>query len=195
MDSIASDVRPRTGVPMNDSEAITKDYVRASADLKRYLPLKLATLVWFVLVFSVGIYGLSATWNEWWPYSVLGVRDLGAAKPAVYSFFGGLLGAGVYAFRGFYWAAGPQSATDTRYQYDPNWTLWYFARPLLGPVVGIVSFGALRGGIAVLGNATNSGSAVATYFVVSFLAGFALTEELGWLQRTARQFFRSDSPS
>ena len=165
------------------------DYVQASADLKRYLPLKLATLAWFVAVFGVGIYAIAATWSEWWPYTALNVSHLDAAKPAIYSFFSGLLGAAVYAFRGFYWAVGPQSPTNRRYQYDPNWTLWYAARPIMGAILGVFSFALLRAGVATLGTGSTDAGATAAYFAVAFLAGFAVTEVLNWIADSAQRVF------
>ena len=173
----------------NTSAQPDVDYPQASADLKRYLPLKLTTLVWFIAVFGLGVYAIAATWSGWWPYTALDVPNLDAAKPAIYAFFSGLLGASVYAFRGFYWAVGPQSKTNRRYQYDPNWTLWYVARPIMGAILGVFSFALLRAGVATLGSGSTDAGATAAYFAVAFLAGFAVTEVLNWITVSAQRVF------
>lgn len=170
------------------------DYEQASRDLRRYLGLKLATLIWFLLVFAFGAYALAATWNEWWPYSSLDIRSLSDAKPAIYSFIAGLLGAAVFAFRGFYWAVGPQSPTDRRYQYDPNWTWWYVSRPVMGAFLGCFSYGLIRGGVATFGGmASSSAGPQAAYFAVAFLAGFSVTQLLSWTTAAAARIFDAEA--
>lgn len=165
------------------------DYERASADFKRYLPLKLATLAWFVIALGAGTYGMAATWSEWWPYPALDISNLDEAKPAIYSFFSGLIGGTVYVLRGFYWAVGPQSDTNRRYQFDPNWTLWRVIRPIMGAFLGVFTFMLLRAGVGTLGTATTDGGSSAAYSAVAFLAGFSVTEVLNWLTVSARRVF------
>jgi len=168
------------------------DYEKASRDFKRYLPLKLLTLTWFFLIFAVDLYAIAATWNEWWPYTVVDVHNLADVKPAIYSFAAGFLGASVFAFRGFYWAVGPQSDTNPRYRYDPNWTLWYVSRPILGALLGIFVFATLLAGVSTLGKASSDTSGVAAYFSAAFLAGFAVTDFLNWVGAAARKMFKVD---
>ena len=166
------------------------DYQKASADFKRYLPLKLLTLLWFLVVFTVALYGIAATWNEWWPLNRLPIKDLATAKPALYSFFSGALGAATYSFRGFYQAVGPQSDTNPRYRYDPNWTLWYVARPLLGGVLGVFVFALLRAGAGALGAVpAPTPTAAAVHSSAAYLAGFASTEVMHWLTVSAQRLF------
>lgn len=172
-------------------EPTAVDYEKASLDFKRYLPLKVATFLWFMAMFGVGTYTIAATWNEWWPYTALGITNLDEARPAIYSFISGLLGATVYSFRGFYWAIGPQSRRNPRYQYDPNWTPWYIARPIMGAFLGVFTFALLRAGVATLGSASTDATATAAYFAVAFLAGFAVTEVLNWLNAAARRMFQT----
>lgn len=165
------------------------DYAKASADLKRYLPLKLATLGWLLGSCGLALYGIAATWSEWWPYGHVDVPSLDTAKPAIYPFFAGMLGAAVYAIRGFYWAVGPQREEIRRYQYDPNFTFWYFTHPIMGAVLGVISFAMLRAGVGTLGTASTDGGASAAYFAVAFLAGFSVTEVMNWLYQTAGRVF------
>jgi len=178
-----------------DDQPPSIDYAKASADLKRYLLLKLATFAWLLAVFGLATYAIAATWGEWWPYTNLNLSNLDEAKPAIYAFFSGMLGAAVYALRGFYWAVGPQSPTIRRYQYDPNFTLWYVARPVMGAFLGVFSFAVLRAGIGTLGTASTDAGATAAYFAVAFLAGFSATEVLTWLWTLARRIFSTQEIS
>lgn len=174
---------------MNDDTPHVIDYEKASADLRRYLPLKLATLAWILGVLALALYAVAATWAEWWPYPQLELSNLREAKPAMYAFFGGMLGGGAYGLRGFYWSVGPQQPNERRYQYDPNFTFWYLSRPILGAVLGGVLFAVLRAGVGALGTASTDSAASATNFVVGFLGGFSATELMTWLYRTAGRVF------
>lgn len=188
------DNKPRIlSVEQNESpEAV--DYKRASADLRRYLPLKVATFAWFIAAFAVAIYALAAVWSDWWPFAAIGIDTGGPARLAVDCVAGAMLGATTYSFRGFYWAVGPQSDTNPRYRYDPNWTFWYVARPLAGIALGIAVYGALRAGVATLGATSNDDTAAASYFVAGFLAGFGSTQFFSWLEgMAARTFGREGS--
>ena len=167
------------------------EHARASADLRRYLPLKTVTLIWFIALLGMEVYAVAATWSEWWPYPALDVTSLDDAKPGIYSFIGGSVGATLFAIRGFYWAVGPQSKDNPRYQYDPNWTWWYILRPLMGGFLGVFAYTAVRIGLATLGSTTStSATATTTYFAVAFLAGYATTEFLEWASNVARRIFR-----
>ena len=169
------------------------DYEKASTDFRRYLPLKALTLLWFFAVFGACLYGIAATWNEWWPYTDLDIRNLDEAKPAIYSFIAGMIGATVYAFRGFYWAVGPQNPDNPRYQYDPNWTIWYVSRPVMGGFLGAFVFAIVRAGVGTLGSATTDDTAAAAYFAIAFLAGFAATDVFNWLTTAAKRMFERDA--
>ncbi len=169
------------------------DYERASRDFKRYQPLKLVTFIWFAAVLGLAVYALAALWSDWWPYGALGIDTDGAARLAVNSVAGALLGATTFAFRGFYWAVGPQSDTNRRYRYDPNWTFWYVARPVLGVALGVVIYAAMRAGVATLGTVSTDSTAAAGYFVIGFLAGFSSTQMFDWLEGMAKKLFASES--
>ncbi len=158
------------------------DYERASADLRRYLPLKVFTLAWFAAAFYVGAYALAALWLKWWPYTTLDIDSNGAVQLAVSCTGGAMLGATAFSFLAFYWAVGPQSGSSPRYQYDPNWTFWHVARPFAGAVLGIAVYGVLRFVIGAMGAVTYDSTAAASYFTIGFLAGFASTQLFGWLE-------------
>jgi len=165
---------------------------KQSADLTTYLALKVATFLWFSFVFVSVFYLLGATWADWWPYTALNLPEIADAKPAIYSVLGGVLGSALYAFRGFYWSVGPQSSTNPRYRYDPNWTLWYVARPITGAVTGAFMFAFLRAGAGTLGTVTHDGGS-AGYFVASFLAGLVLSQALDWMAQAGQRAFSREN--
>lgn len=176
---------------MADEES-SVDYETASADLKRYLPLKVITFLWFVGVLALAAYAASATWREWWPYPDLNIEHLDDVKPIIYSFIAGTIGATMFALRGFYWAVGPQDRTNKKYQYDPNWTWWYVSRPLIGGFLAIFTYAILQAGVATLGDTDTGDTSTTAYFAVGFLAGFSSTDVFGWFADISKkQFGRS----
>jgi len=96
------------------------DYAVASTDFRRYLPLKFVTFVWFVAVLAITVYATAATWLEWWPYTVLDIEDLDDVKPVIYSFIAGVIGATMFALRGFYWAVGRRIALTRNTNTTPT---------------------------------------------------------------------------
>lgn len=172
-------------------EQVGVDYVKASRDFRRYLPLKIATFAWFTLAFMATLYALAAIWSGWWPFPDVGLDTDGTARLAVTCIAASALGATTYSFRGFYWAIGPQSDDNRRYQYDPNWTFWYFARPIAGTALGVAVYGALRAGVATFGSSSNDDTALASFFVAGFLAGFSATRVFDWLEALAARSFGS----
>ena len=156
----------------------------------RLFVLKLLTTVWFVAVFSTYLYLVLAMSQGWWPFAALAVDRAAALAAWFYCAGAGGLGATVYAARGFYWAVGPQDLTNSRYQYDPNWTWWYFLRPLMGSVVGLVGYVALRVILTPVGvGRPESESALLAFAAVSFAAGFSLTTVLNWLDQWSKGLF------
>jgi hypothetical protein len=162
-------------------------------DLLWYLPLKIATVIWFMALLGVESYAVAATWSKWWPYSALTITSLDDAKPGIYSFIGGSVGATLYAIRGFYFAAGPNESDKLEYQFNPNWIWWDILRPLMGGFLGVLAYTTLRLGLATVGSTTSTGTgSTTTYFFVAFIAGFAATEFMQWVKSTAKGIFKSD---
>lgn len=171
------------------------DYSSASADLKRYLPLKVVTFAWFIAVLAVAVYATAATWLGWWPYTILNIKNLDDVKVVIYAFIAGVIGATMYALRGFYWAVGPQNPSDKKYQYDPNWTWWYISRPLIGGFLAVFTFALLQAGVATLGETKNDNTASTAYFGIGFLAGFAATDVFNWLGDVSKARFGKNDPT
>lgn len=156
----------------------------------RLFLLKLATMVWFITVFGAYLYFALAVSQRWWPLRMLDREQTSALSIWFYCASAGGLGATVYAARGFYQAIGPQDPTNPRYQYDPDWTWWYFIRPVLGGVMGLVGYVALRVILTPVGvDRPTTESAVLAFVAVSFAAGFSLTTVLGWLDEWSRSLF------
>lgn len=175
------------------NEGAEVNYEVAAADLRRYLPLKLLTFLWFVAVLAVTAYAAAATWQEWWPYPELDIADLNDVKPIIYSFIAGTIGATMFALRGFYWAVGPQDRTSKKYQYDPNWTWWYVSRPLIGGFLAVFTYAILQASVATLGETQTDDAASTAYFAIGFLAGFSATDVFSWFADISRKRFGRNS--
>jgi hypothetical protein len=160
-------------------------------DFKRLWFLKLITFLWFVSILVISLYGIAATWNEWWPIPDLNIVDLARVKPALYASLAGIVGATVYALRGFYHAVGPSQPKRPDYQYDPNWTWWYLSRPVLGGFLGFASFTILRAGVGTLGSAQADGTALTGYLSVGLLSGFSASSVFDWMSAIAERLFGS----
>src|SRR5687767_9639743 len=99
-------------------------------DFSRFWPLKAATALWLVAVMITYLVVALSTWREWVPTRQLGFTAEARTAIWTYAFASGGIGATLYTIRGFYQAVGPQRVDNPRYHYDPNWTVWYFMRPL-----------------------------------------------------------------
>lgn len=149
--------------------------------------LKLATALWFLLVMSIYMYAAAATALGWWPLQ-------SRPEPGVGVWFlcgaAGGLGATLYALRGFYWAVGPQRGDDSRFRYDPSWTWWYIFRPILGSVLGLVGYVAVRVALSpVRVPAPADEQSILPFVAIAFISGFGLTRVLAWLDRRVRAVF------
>jgi len=180
--------------PLRPTQAPTRNldvntHEQQWSQFKRLWFLKVLTMLWFLAILSVAFYGLAATWNEWWPVQHLAIVNLDRVRPAIYATFAGVIGASTYALRGFYHAVGPQQADKPEYNYDPNWTWWYLARPILGGILGFTSFAILRAGVGTLGAGQQNGTAITGYLSVGLLAGFSASSVFDWMAGIAKRLF------
>lgn len=102
----------------------------------------------------------------------------------------GGLGATLYALRGFYRAVGPQRDEDPRFRYDPSWTWWYIFRPLLGIVLGLLGYVAVRVALSpVRVPPPADEQSILSFVSIAFISGFGLTRVLAWLDRRVKAVF------
>ncbi|UCC67659.1 MAG: hypothetical protein JSV79_11140 [Armatimonadota bacterium] len=112
-----------------------------------------------------------------WATSCFGI-EYNAARNAtlctvLYCACAGGLGGVTAAIRDFIYFSG-------KGLFDPNWVLSYRLRPLLGVIMGVVSWALLRGGVAAVAGPAGQTVALsnAAYFAIAFIAAFAV-EQVG----------------
>lgn len=158
-------------------------------DFKRLWPLKLVTAIWLTFALACYLYLAFATWAGTWPFGQTAWSSEFSIWPSCYA--AGGIGATSYAMRGFYQAAGPRRADEPRYHYDPNWTWWYVLRPVMGGVVGVVGYVAVRVLLTPLDvPRPQSESAYLSFSAIAFFAGYSLTQLFDWLRQAAAGVFR-----
>lgn len=93
--------------------------------------------------------------------------------------FGGIGGA-IYCLRGVY------LNYSVRKQWDSVWYPWYFIRPLVSIVTGVVSYFLLMAGLFLLESKTNSGSTNYGYYAFAFIAGYNVDQFLKKVEDVAK---------
>jgi len=78
--------------------------------------------------------------------------------------FGGVGGV-VYCLRGVYLSA------CVFKNWDEAWLPWYFIRPIVSCICGVVSLLFLKAGLIVLEASPNSNTSYLTFYALSFIAG------------------------
>ncbi len=184
---------PQTATPAAPPEKpkVLFDPEKAAADFSRHIFLKIITTLWFLAVLGVCAYALLATRNELKPYERLGIGSPDTEKQIIYVFLAGIIGAALYAFHGFCVAAGPQKFDNDQWHYDPNWTWWYIASPIIGGFVGLIAYAVVKTGVATLGETSTSSVSNLGYFAVAGLAGLSSKHSLAWLGSKAKNIFPS----
>jgi len=75
--------------------------------------------------------------------------------------FGGIF----YCFRGVY------INYSVKKQWDKNWEIWYYIRPLVSIIAGVVSFLFLKAGLLILESQEVQNSANYGFLAIAFIAG------------------------
>jgi hypothetical protein len=76
-------------------------------------------------------------------------------------------------------------------RWDPTWHVWYYLRPILSAVMGLVAFLFIRAGLVVFGSADarTSGGSVYGYLAVCFIAGYNVKRFLERLEAVSEASF------
>lgn len=114
-----------------------------------YLLLCLVGVAW---IWSIDVRGLLPDWLA--PYS-LGFRC------SLIGAIGGI----VYCLRAIY------LNRSVKVQWDSNWNVWYYLRPIISFIVGGVSYVFLNAGLLVLDATQTSTQNVYGFLALSFIAG------------------------
>lgn len=100
---------------------------------------------------------------------------------AAYSILFGLLGALVHCLRAIY------IHRSIRNDWDDRWIIWYYLRPVVGGVMGLVSFVFIKAGLIVFASESSPpGNARIAYMAVAFLGGFNVRNFLQKIEDVSR---------
>jgi len=86
------------------------------------------------------------------------------------------IGGIVYCLRAVYLHA------SVHKNWDNEWQLWYYIRPLLSLIMGGVSFVFLKAGLLILDASQNSDTTNYGFIALSFIAGFNVSKFLSKLE-------------
>ena len=92
----------------------------------------------------------------------------------------GAIGGLIYCLRAVY------LNRSVRAQWDSDWHVWYFLRPIVSTVIGAVSYVLLSAGLLVLGASPESGSLPHGYLALAFIAGLNVDRFLARIEDIAQ---------
>jgi len=145
-------------------------FAGAEVEVRRFLG-------FYILTATLGFIAFAVATHLWAECSPL-------VKTLIYVAASGGLGATTYAIRGYYQA-------HINDEFDLKYTWWYIFRPLLGVVVGVVSYFLLVGGLLSLSRDSeiDYGRSRMLYVGIAYLAGFSFTQFTNKLVDVAKTFF------
>jgi hypothetical protein len=173
---------------MNNAESQTPTLPRSCYVIGVVLILYLLGGVFFVVAIHLGIFPwFSETW-------LLRTHAICAGF--------GVVGASMAAMRKYYQVLITDTTNRARGTPSPApvwnfaWMYYYFTRPLLGGVLGALSFTLTFIGFQVLAKATVELSNHGRYllFALAFVAGFAVSHVLDRVNSIARRTFKREPP-
>jgi len=88
---------------------------------------------------------------------------------AVYCFLFGVFGGTLHCMRGYY------LHTALLKNWDNDWNVWYYVRPIVGGMLGLISLVFIKAGLLVFATESKiliEGSNIMAYFAVAFIAGY-----------------------
>ncbi|UWM63541.1 hypothetical protein [Enterobacter sp. CP102] len=79
-----------------------------------------------------------------------------------------------------------------RKNWDPDWHLWYFIRPVTSTIAGAISYLFLKAGLLILESSTNVGSSEMGFFALAFIAGFNVDKFVAKIEEIAKAVWGID---
>jgi hypothetical protein len=95
-------------------------------------------------------------------------------------FFVGGLGGVIYCLRGIYLNA------CVRNDWDAKWSPWYYIRPIVSHLCGVISYVFLRAGLILLEAEKSSGSSDLGFLALAFIAGLNVDKFLSKIEEIAQ---------
>lgn len=137
-------------------------------------------ILYLFALLSISTYAIGAMSLGWLPepYAPLRVPLMCGAI----AYTGGCL----YCFRAIY------LNKCVRKNWDPDWHLWYFIRPVTSTIAGAISYLFLKAGLLVLESSTNVGSSEMGFFALAFIAGFNVDKFVAKIEEIAKAVWGID---
>ena len=131
-------------------------------------------IIYLFILLCIATYAIGAMSLGWLPtpYAPLRVPLMCGAI----AYIGGCL----YCFRAIY------LNKCIRKQWDPDWHVWYFIRPLTSTIAGAISYLFLKAGLLVLESSSNVGASEMGFFALAFIAGFNVDKFVAKIEEVAK---------
>lgn len=151
---------------------------------------KIIVFLWLTIVVITSILLLFWTWNNN-VFDYLAVKNQPLFKTFVYTFFAGVLGGIVYAYRGFYQSVvEPENSPRA---FNPRWIFWYLIRPLASGIFGFVIYAFTRAELVAFGlSEKTQDQNNLMFFALAFLAGFGFHDFAEYLIKKVKNLFNKD---
>lgn len=140
----------------------------------------LLIIIYLFLLLCFSTYSIGAMSLGWLPQPYAPLRVPLMCGAIAYT--GGCL----YCFRAIY------LNKCVRKQWDPDWHVWYFIRPITSTIAGAVSYLFLKAGLLVLESSTNVGSSEMGFFALAFIAGFNVDKFVAKIEEVAKAVWGID---
>lgn len=73
-----------------------------------------------------------------------------------------------------------------RNNWDDKWSIWYFLRPLVSGICGMISMIFIKAGLLVFNGEVEIGDRMAAYLAVAFLAGYNVKNFLSKIEDVSK---------
>lgn len=148
---------------------------------------KSVIFTWLMVISIASILMLFWIWNND-IFAILQIQDRTAFKTIAYTFFAGVLGSVIYAFRGFYQSiAEPENSPKA---FNFKWIFWYLIRPIAGGIFGFIVYALVRSELVAFGLTSKiSEQNNLMFFGTSFLAGFGFHDFAEYLSSKVKKLF------
>lgn len=148
---------------------------------------KIIIFSWLTLITVISLLLLFLVWNDD-IFSFLQIHDKTGFKIIAYTFFAGVLGSVIYAFRGFYQSVAEQEKSPKSFNF--KWVFWYLIRPIASGIFGFVVYAFVRAELIAFGlTAKLQEQNNLMFFSTSFLAGFGFHDFAEFLTKKVRDLF------
>ncbi|EBN7598299.1 hypothetical protein D0C11_20860 [Salmonella enterica] len=140
----------------------------------------LVIIIYLFILLCLATYAIGAMSLGWLPVPYAPLRVPLMCGAIAYT------GDCLYCFRAIY------LNKCVRKQWDPDWHLWYFIRPLTSTIAGAISYLFLKAGLLVLESSSNAGASEMGFFALAFIAGFNVGKFVAKIEEVAKAVWGID---